>query len=91
MPLHLQSLCGVIVFTAKLSSTLRDQKKMMRGEPNRIDPDKWRPLIMSFQNFYGLGPQIHDSTLAEIPEAMYRSPDVDLARQAALSREALEA
>ena len=27
---------------------------MMEGEPNRIDPDKWRPLIMSFQQFYGL-------------------------------------
>jgi flavin reductase (DIM6/NTAB) family NADH-FMN oxidoreductase RutF len=51
------------------------------GEPNRIDPDKWRPLIMSFQKFYGLGPQVHESTLAQIPETMYRSPDVDRARQ----------
>ena len=24
---------------------------MMDGERNRIDPDKWRPLIMSFQQF----------------------------------------
>ena len=24
---------------------------MMEGETNRIDPDKWRPLIMSFQQF----------------------------------------
>ena len=24
------------------------------GDCNRIDPDKWRPLIMSFQHFYGL-------------------------------------
>ena len=30
---------------------------MMEGQPNRIDPDKWRPLIMSFQQFYGLTPQ----------------------------------
>ena len=30
---------------------------MMEGEPNRIDPDKWRPLIMSFQQFYGLTPR----------------------------------
>lgn len=44
----------------------------MDGAENRIDPDKWRPLIMSFQKFYGLGPQLHESTLATIPEEMYR-------------------
>ena len=33
----------------------------MDGWPNRIDPDKWRPLIMSFQKFYGLASgQVHD-------------------------------
>jgi len=43
------------------------------GEPDRIDPDKWRPLIMSFQRFYGLAPeQVHGSELAKIPEAAYR-------------------
>ena len=54
---------------------------LMEGEPNRIDPDKWRPLIMSFQKFYGLAPeQVHGSELARIPEALYRSPDVERAR-----------
>jgi flavin reductase (DIM6/NTAB) family NADH-FMN oxidoreductase RutF len=28
---------------------------LMSGLPNRVDPDKWRPLIMSLQKFYGLG------------------------------------
>ena len=43
------------------------------AEPNRIDPDAWRPLIMSFQYFYGLTPsRLAPSTLAEIPEALYR-------------------
>lgn len=43
------------------------------GEPDRIDPDKWRPLIMSFQQFYGLAPgRVHRSELAKIPEAAYR-------------------
>jgi flavin reductase (DIM6/NTAB) family NADH-FMN oxidoreductase RutF len=51
------------------------------GAADRIDPDKWRPLIMSFQHFSGLGERLHPSTLAKIPEALYRSPDVDLARQ----------
>lgn len=45
----------------------------MAGHEDRIDPDLWRPLIMSFCHFYGLGgPKIHPSTLAEIPESAYR-------------------
>jgi flavin reductase (DIM6/NTAB) family NADH-FMN oxidoreductase RutF len=49
-----------------------DDSIQMKGAVNRIDPDKWRPLIMSFQEFYGLGPRLHRSTLATIPEEMYR-------------------
>jgi flavin reductase (DIM6/NTAB) family NADH-FMN oxidoreductase RutF len=46
---------------------------MMEGEEDRVDPDKWQPLIMSFQHFYGLAPgKLHRSELAEIPESMYR-------------------
>jgi flavin reductase (DIM6/NTAB) family NADH-FMN oxidoreductase RutF len=44
----------------------------MDGHEDRIDPDRWRPLIMSFCHFYGLGGKIHPSTLAEIPESAYR-------------------
>ncbi|QIO30336.1 flavin reductase family protein [Bradyrhizobium sp. 1(2017)] len=48
---------------------------MMSGAPNRIDPDKWRPLILSFQEFYGLTPRrLQRSELGQIPEAMYRPP-----------------
>lgn len=58
-----------------------DEALLMDGNANRIDPDKWRPLIMSFQKFYGLDDgQVHVSTLAQIPETAYRSPDVDRAR-----------
>lgn len=54
---------------------------LMDGETNRIDPDKWRPLIMSFQKFYGLEPyQLHESTLAQISESLYRTADVERAR-----------
>jgi flavin reductase (DIM6/NTAB) family NADH-FMN oxidoreductase RutF len=45
---------------------------LMEGEGNRIDPDKWRPLMMSFCKFYGLGEQVHHSRLAEISEELYR-------------------
>lgn len=59
-----------------------EESLLMSGEAKRIDPDKWRPLIMSFQQFYGLGAQLQDSTLGRIPESLYRSPDVDRARSA---------
>lgn len=42
------------------------------GTAHRIDPDRWRPLIMSFQQFYGLGPRLHASRLGEIDEEWYR-------------------
>jgi flavin reductase (DIM6/NTAB) family NADH-FMN oxidoreductase RutF len=52
-----------------------DERIMMNGEDNRIDPDKWQPLIMSFQQFYALAPgKLQRSELAEIPEKMYRPP-----------------
>jgi flavin reductase (DIM6/NTAB) family NADH-FMN oxidoreductase RutF len=44
---------------------------LMAGHSNRIDPDKWSPLIMSFQKFYGLSRQVHPSRLADIPERAY--------------------
>ena len=50
-----------------------DDSIRMDGIAHRIDPDKWRPLIMSFQKFYGLSSQLHESTLASVPEEMYRS------------------
>ena len=36
------------------------------GHRHHIDPDKWRPLIMSFLEFYGLGERVHPSRLAEV-------------------------
>ncbi|WP_291687463.1 flavin reductase family protein [Bradyrhizobium sp.] len=48
---------------------------LMDGQPDRIDPDKWRPLIMSFQQFYGLTPhKLQHSELGQIPESAYRPP-----------------
>ena len=57
-----------------------DESIVMEGNQNRVDPDKWRPLIMSFQQFYGLGEQVHPSTLSSISEDLYRSPDVERAK-----------
>ena len=44
----------------------------MAGYSDRIDPRRWRPLIMSFCQFFGLGDSVHPSRLAEIPESAYR-------------------
>ena len=42
------------------------------GHSNRIDPDRWRPMIMSFQEMYGLAPRKTASKLAAINEEKYR-------------------
>lgn len=44
----------------------------LHGHANRVDPDAWRPLIMSFQRFYGLGAELRASSLASIDEENYR-------------------
>jgi flavin reductase (DIM6/NTAB) family NADH-FMN oxidoreductase RutF len=62
----------IVCCELKIVKVRVDDGIMVDGEPNRIDPDKWRPLMMSFQNFYGLGKQIHESTLAEISEHLYK-------------------
>ncbi|MBZ9712419.1 hypothetical protein [Deinococcus multiflagellatus] len=33
---------------------------------HHVDPDRWRPLIMSFCEFYSLGEQVYPSRLAAV-------------------------
>jgi flavin reductase (DIM6/NTAB) family NADH-FMN oxidoreductase RutF len=74
----------IVAFEVRIQRVHLAPHIVAHGDPNRVDPDRWRPLIMSFQQFYGLAPsQLHGSRLATIPEAAYRSPDVDRARRAA--------
>ena len=47
---------------------------LMDNNSTRIDPDRWRPLIMSFRQFYGLGPQPLPSRLASVEEELWRPP-----------------
>ena len=50
-----------------------DESIRMPGYSDRIDPRRWRPLIMSFQQFFGLGDEVlQHSTLGEISEDAYR-------------------
>ena len=64
---------AIIALEVKILRTYVHDDIRMAGKPNRIDPDKWRPLIMNFQELYGLAPKkISRSTLAEIEEENYR-------------------
>ena len=68
-----KSVRGAInVFEARIQRVHIHPDLLMDGNPDRIDPDKWRPLIMSFQRFYGLGDEVHELNLANIPEEAYR-------------------
>ena len=70
---------GIVCIEVRITRVHAHPSVLMDGKRNRIDPDRWRPLIMSFQRFYGLGPELSESRLAGIPEAMYRTPDIDRA------------
>ncbi len=71
----------VTTFEVRIQRVHVDESLLVDGERDRIDPDKWRPLIMSFQKFYGLGDgELHPSKLGTVPEKFYRSPDVDRSR-----------
>lgn len=60
------------VFEARVTRVHVHDAIRLAGSRDRIDPDLWRPLIMSFQRFYGLGPEVHPSRLATIDEDWYR-------------------
>ncbi len=60
----------------KVKRTYVQEKLRLAGHANRINPDVWRPMIMSFQHLYGLGDGPREkSTLANIEEELYRLPD----------------
>ncbi|MEP7067215.1 MAG: flavin reductase family protein [Gemmatimonadota bacterium] len=63
---------ALVAFELKIVRVHVDESIRMAGHDDRIDPVKWRPLIMSFQQFFGLGDIVHESTLSRIPETVYR-------------------
>jgi flavin reductase (DIM6/NTAB) family NADH-FMN oxidoreductase RutF len=71
----------LICLELRIQRVHADDTILMTDEPNRVDPDKWRPLLMSFQQFYGLGERLDSSRLATIPESAYRTPDIERARE----------
>jgi flavin reductase (DIM6/NTAB) family NADH-FMN oxidoreductase RutF len=60
---------GLGTFEVRIHRVHAHPDLLMDGYSDRIDPDKWRPLIMSFQEPYGHAPgKLHASTLG------HRSP-----------------
>lgn len=78
----------ILTFEARIVRVHLDDAILHEDDANRIDPDKWRPLIMSFQHFYGLGSRVRPSRLATIPETVYRGGDIDKARALSTRRAA---
>lgn len=72
----------ILKMELKIERVHLDEGIIMDGHPDRVDPDKWRPLIMSFQEFYGLGEKVHPSTLGQVPERLYRTVDIEEAVRA---------
>jgi len=74
----------IVTFEVRVTRVHIHPDILMDGLSNRVDPNKWRPLIMSFQRYYGIGPEVHESRLAKIPEEIYRMPDIARSRAAEL-------
>ena len=66
---------NIVAIEVRVTRVHAHPEIMMDGDLDRVDPDKWRPLIMSFAQFYGLTPQkLQRSELGQIPETMYKPP-----------------
>lgn len=61
----------LVALEVKVERVHVDPALLLAGTRDRIDPTRWRPLVMSFCRFFGLGDEVHPSRLAEIPEWMY--------------------
>ena len=62
----------IVTLEVKIVRTHVSEDIIMEGYDNRIDPDKWKPMIMSFQRLYGLRNELAPSKLAQIDEEKYR-------------------
>jgi flavin reductase (DIM6/NTAB) family NADH-FMN oxidoreductase RutF len=63
----------IVCLEARIQRVHADESILMAGEAHRIDPDAWRPVLMSFQQLYGLGGRLRPSRLATVPERLYRA------------------
>jgi flavin reductase (DIM6/NTAB) family NADH-FMN oxidoreductase RutF len=60
------------IFEVKITAVHVHEAIRMAGTAHRVDPEKWNPLLMSFQRFFGRGEEVLPSRLASIDEEWYR-------------------
>ena len=52
-----------------------EENLRLSGHENRVDADRWRPMLMVFQEYFGMAERkLEKSELAEIDEETYRLP-----------------
>lgn len=59
---------SAIAFEIHITRLHVAEELLVEGNENdrpHIDPEKWHPLLMSFCRFFGMGPEVHPSRLAE--------------------------
>ncbi len=62
----------LVVFELAVRRVHLAESILVPGERGRVDPLRWRPLMMSFQRYFGLtAREVHPSRLARIPEHLY--------------------
>lgn len=61
-----------LALEVKILQIHAEENILRAEEPNKVDADRWRPLMTVFQHFYGLGARLQPSRLAEIDEEKYR-------------------
>jgi flavin reductase (DIM6/NTAB) family NADH-FMN oxidoreductase RutF len=64
---------NVTAFELKIVRVHVEEDLLLAGKANHVNSDMWKPLIMNFAHFYGVADgRIVPSTLADIPEELYR-------------------
>lgn len=64
-------LIPVIAMQVRVVKVHADRSVLSDTFQDRIDPHKWRPLIMSFLEFFDRGENLHPSRLGEIPQESF--------------------
>jgi flavin reductase (DIM6/NTAB) family NADH-FMN oxidoreductase RutF len=56
----------LVAIEARILRVHIDDALLVPGHPSHIDPEQWKPLIMSFCEFFGLSDKVHHSRLGEV-------------------------
>ena len=64
--LHAFSAPHLAAMEVRVVQTWLDDAILDPEHRHHVNPDRWRPLIMNFLEFYGLGKQLRPSRLAEV-------------------------